>query len=273
MEIVNNHIVINGVELKNYIIIRKLGEGANGIVYLVENALLHRKEALKIWSKKRQNDKRDKIKQGLLEASKQAANDGNHSVQIYHINVLNNVVFATMEYIDGITLLEYCESTKSASEIISMAHLYLTILEKITTKKTIHGDPHWKNVLIFEEKPSKYEESRKSIKFCDFGTSYYSKKELSRNRHWKIVRKTIMNMTHKLESYQFAQKHLENFDKLAQKMIDDLDHSNIPNIDDYDESRMRTAVLRDYLDCFTMEVEKEKIYNKSISNSKYEAGV
>lgn len=258
MEIVDNHIVINGVELKNYTFIQELGEGANGIVYLVKNNLLDREEALKVWRKKNPNDQRDNIKQGLLEASKQAANDGKYSVQIYHVDVVNNVVYATMEYVDGITLKEYSESTNSATELVSMAYVYLTIIEKITTKRTMHGDPHWKNALIFEEKPSKYEEPKKSIKFCDFGTSNFSSKKSSKDRHWRIVRETIVNMTKKLNSYKWAKQQLTRFDQMAQGMIHDLDHSNIPNIDDFDESRMRTAVLRDYLDCFTIEVEKEQ---------------
>ena len=51
---------------------------------------------------------------------------------------------------------------------------------------------------------------------------------------------------------------------MTQKMIQDLDNSDIPNIDDFDESRMRTAVLHDYLDCFTIEVENEKKSCKSL---------
>lgn len=258
MQVVDSQIVINGTVLTNYTFIKKLGQGANGIVYLVKNNLLDREEALKVWKKQNQNDNRDKIKQGLLEASKQAANDGKHSVQIYHIDVVSDVVYATMEYVDGITLKEYYESTNTASELVSMAYIYLTIIEKITTQRTMHGDPHWKNALIFEEKPSKYEEPRKSIKFCDFGTSHFAGKESSRDRHWRIVRETIVKMTKKLDSYAWANEQLKHFDRMAKGMIYDLDNSNIPNIDDFDESRMRTAVLRDYLDCFTIEVQNER---------------
>ena len=79
MEIIDNVITIKGTKLNNYTFIKELGEGANGIVYLVENNLLKRKEALKIWRKKNLNDKRDKVMQGLQEAAKQANNDNIHS--------------------------------------------------------------------------------------------------------------------------------------------------------------------------------------------------
>ena len=252
MEIIDNVITIKGTKLNNYTFIKELGEGANGIVYLVENNLLKRKEALKIWRKKNLNDKRGKVMQGLQEAAKQANNDNIHSVQIYHIDIVNDIVYATMEYVDGITLKKYCESTNSESELISMAYTYLKIIEDITTKRTIHGDPHWKNVIIFEEKVPKYTEPKKNMKFCDFGTSFFVSKESSKNRHWKIVKETILNITKKLDSFKYAKKELEKFEKQAQKMIQDLDNLSVPNINDFDESRIRTAMLRDYLNCFTI---------------------
>lgn len=264
LEIIDSNIFIKGTKLNNYTYIKELGKGANGVVYLVKNNLLDREEALKIWIKQNSNDNRDKVKQGLFEASKQAANNGKYSVQIYHIDVINNVVYATMEYVNGITLKEYYKLTNSASELISMAYIYLTIIERITTKRTMHGDPHWGNVIIFEEKISKYEEPKKSMKFCDFGTSHFTTKESSKNRHWKIVRKTILSITKKLDSFEYAKKHLEEFDNMTQKMIQDLDNLDIPNIDDFDESRMRKVVLRDYLDCFTIEVENEQKSRKSL---------
>ena len=51
---VNIYVIVlsNRTKLNNYTFIKELGEGANGIVYLVENNLLKRKEALKIWRKK-----------------------------------------------------------------------------------------------------------------------------------------------------------------------------------------------------------------------------
>ncbi|WP_066347652.1 protein kinase domain-containing protein [Aliarcobacter cryaerophilus] len=254
MEIIDNVITINGTKLHNYKFIKKLGEGANGIVYLVENILLERKEALKIWRKKNLNDERNKVVQGLKEAAKQANIDNIHSVKIYHIDIVNDIVYATMEYVNGITLKEYCESTNNKSELILMAYTYLKIIQDITTKKTIHGDPHWKNVIIFEEKISKYTESTKNMKFCDFGTSYFVSKESSKNRHWKIVKDTILNITKKFDSFEYAKKYLEQLEKQTEEMIQDLDNSNVPNINDFDESLMRTAALRDYLEYLTIEI-------------------
>lgn len=257
IKVIDNYLYINDQVLDTHTIIDTLGAGANGIVYLAFNKLLQRKEALKVWIQQRNHDRRDKQRQGLLEAMKQAANNGKHSVQIYHVDILNGVVYASMEYIDGITLKEYCEKTSNASDLVQMAYIYLSILEEITTKQTLHGDPHWKNVLIYTEQISKYKK-RTRMKLCDFGTSEFTSKESSKERHWRIVEETVINMTKNLESYLFAKTNYEIFKKQSESTIKLVEDTHAEVFDGYDIGRIRTAALRDYLDGFTVEVMKNR---------------
>lgn len=69
----------------------------------------------------------------------------------------------------------------------------MNAIVQTTTEATRHGDAHAKNVLVYEV-ATKYEKQLK-IKLCDFGTSLYSGKEASEQRHWRIVRETIIALT------------------------------------------------------------------------------
>lgn len=255
IEIINDHLTINGHKLESHTIIKKLGEGANGIVYLAKNKLLEREEALKIWIKQRKNDKRDKSTQAIFEAAKQASNNGKYAVQIFYIGELDNVIYALMEYVDGITLKEFCEQTDSAQTLVDFAYKYLKIIESITTSKTIHGDPHWKNVLIYHDHINRFQ-TNIEMKLCDFGTSHFSSKEISKNRHWSIVKETVINMTKNLKQYEEAREFLEYLEEGQQQLISSLDKGLHTNISERVESQMRTATLRDYLEFFTPEIEK-----------------
>jgi serine/threonine protein kinase len=55
-----NKLFINDDEFNNYDIVKEIGRGANGIVFLAKNLTLAREEALKIWYKQNSSDKRDR---------------------------------------------------------------------------------------------------------------------------------------------------------------------------------------------------------------------
>lgn len=248
MEIIDNCLIVDGEKLEHYTIIDELGRGANGIVYLTLNNLLQRHEALKIWIKRNENDSRDKKQQGILEATKLAANNPQYAVQIYHIGFLKDTVYATMEYIDGMTLQKYCELFNNESELIEIAYKYLEIIEKTSVKKTLHGDPHWNNVLIYIENKNRYN-PKLNIKLCDFGTSYFTSKEHSQDRHWKIVKDTIFKMTKKCSNYKEAKELYDYLDENQQANNKLLDYGLRPNISEHAQAMIRTASLRDYLEC------------------------
>ena len=76
IQVENQKLLVGGCEFLNYQIKKEIGSGANGIVYLAENLTLGRNEALKVWIKRRKEDTRNKLVQGLYEIQKLAKVDG-----------------------------------------------------------------------------------------------------------------------------------------------------------------------------------------------------
>lgn len=97
---IGGKIIINDKEFVGYEVIRPLESGANGVVFVVI-ITLERLEVLKIWLTKRNIDKRDKIKQGLLESQKLAKIEGINAVQIFTAKVFEGLLIATMEYFEA----------------------------------------------------------------------------------------------------------------------------------------------------------------------------
>jgi serine/threonine protein kinase len=237
---------INGHPLNSHEILDILGSGANGTVYLAINRTLDRKEAIKVWLKNRAHDNRDKLEQGLAEARKLAAANKESSVEIYSAQVFHAVPVAIMEYIDGKTLREYKKGGSNKHQLLGLAYLYLEAIEKTTTKSLMHGDPHLSNVLVYRYSPDLYTDELR-MKLCDFGTSIFSGKEHSEDRHWRIVEESVIELTKNIEGFDYAKSQLPIFKKnLATiDLTKDLDLFTGKQI-----AQIRNSPLRDYLDCF-----------------------
>jgi len=152
----------------NFKIIRELGRGGMGIVYLAEDLRLQRKVALKFLREEKVN--RDKI---ISEA--RLASQLNHPgvVTIYDVVEADEGVFIVMEYVEGEPLSRFLEVhridpplalrlAKQICEIVSFAHQH----------HLIHGDLKPNNIIITPEgKP----------KLLDFGLSslYSNQQEIS----------------------------------------------------------------------------------------------
>lgn len=241
IKIEDNRLFINDVVFPNYSVIRYLGGGKNGIVYLVKNDILLREEALKIWIKN-DEDKRDKIQQGLLESQKLSKINGKHSIQIYNASVFENHIIANMEYFEGQTLKDFIKD-KTPYLICFVLRQYLIAINETSNLDIYHGDPHSKNVLVRLEE-DKYG-TNLILKFCDFGTSFFSGRNFSFKRHWNIVYKTIKECTKHLKGYDEACAFLETND-LAKKQI----NSGIKYLRDkiFNNGVYITAPLKDYLE-------------------------
>ncbi|MBL0329104.1 MAG: protein kinase family protein [Bacteroidetes bacterium] len=207
--LVETKLYINDEEFTSHEIIEVVGKGVNGIVYRGRNINLDREEAIKIWNAFNPTDKRDKVRQGLNEALKLAKVNGKFSVQIYSANIHQSHVVATMEYINGVTLKKFLKDN-SPTNIIYILYQYLEAIQETSHGETFHGDAHWENVLIYENKEDKYE-TYFEIKLCDFGTSFFSGKSYSHNRHWKIVGETILNSTKELKNYNTCVNQLNEW--------------------------------------------------------------
>lgn len=205
-EVRGKFLYINNTPLQSHEIRKSLGDGKNGVVYLAFNSILGRLEALKIWRSRDSRDKRDKLAQGLREAQKLAKVSPEYAISIYGAQEINGVLIATMEYIEGVTLFEYMQKA-SPEESFHLASLYLRAIIETTTDETRHGDAHPKNVMVYQDK-SDLHEPKIRLKLLDFGTSMYSSKDSSENRHWDIVKKTIVDLTKKHKYAPFAHEGL-----------------------------------------------------------------
>ena len=240
---------MNGETFDSHSNPQKIGEGANGVVYLADSDILKRKEVVKIWRAAAPNDTRDKKKQAFLEAAKLANANEKHAVQIYSAGLIGGVPFATMEFVNGKTLKETVGNATDKRLLLILASDYLTAIEETSQGQTFHGDPHWSNVLVYEHQLNKYETNIK-LKLCDFGTSIFSNHENSVNRHWRLVEQCVLDTTKSLGLFQEAKAQLPHYKSIVSKM---LAQPKPESIDDLSWAKMHTAPLHDYLSYLSQE--------------------
>ena len=99
IRIENGGVIVDGLFLRipNIELRRILPPGANGIVFEAHDTLLDRKVAVKIWLPSK-NDKRDRKKQALAEASKLAQLEHKNIARIYTLGQLEGMyIYSIME--------------------------------------------------------------------------------------------------------------------------------------------------------------------------------
>ncbi len=232
MEVVKGRVINNGVrlDLGNYEVIRELSRGANGIVYKAKDTLLGRKVAIKIWTKLKANDKRDKIQQGILEARKAYQAKREYVVEVFHAGITNNLFFVVMEYINGISLKQYIkENTVSLGRRINFAHRLLNVCGELHEDKIYHGDLHTNNILLVKtpeymtKKLYIYLDRNSRFKIIDFGTSHFATQEFSKKRHFRLIVATIDELLEPLsinQIYGYAYPQTENWTNIKKWIRD-----------------------------------------------------
>lgn len=229
----NGNLIIDNsiVEINFLYFLEEISRGANGIVFLALDTILDRKVAFKIWTKLKLNDIRDKKVQGVLEAKKQLTakniaskwhdekldnpyfipdkNDvisisNNIIGEIYYAGYYKDYFYTVMEFIDGITLKDFLTKKHNPvdkGEIPFGVKFYIALklnrYHKIfISNNVVHGDLHWKNVMILnyntQTSPIKMKPYHTyEIKVIDFGTSYFSGESVSITRSFDTLIETI----------------------------------------------------------------------------------
>ncbi len=152
------------IELKGqigkYRILRKLGSGGFGTVYLAEDTILKCQRALKI--PHRTSSQADKLLQESVLQTRLL--DHPHIVKLLTVDIIDHILIMVMEFIEGTDLEKILD--KSSSLAIKTALKYfrqiLSALAFAHQKSVIHRDIRPSNILINLDD---------DVKIADFGTS------------------------------------------------------------------------------------------------------
>ena len=183
------------IEIPNLSFMEIIGSGANSLVFKAKHEYLDTFRAVKIWIKIKPGDKRDKFKQGIEEAKKAFRIKDSNVVRLYDAGKVCDYFYATMDYYPWITVKEWLNgfSPKLAHRWNLIRHVCKSVLS-ITTPITFHGDLHVGNILVNPNKSLaalSLPERTPNFIIIDFGTSIFTTKENSIERHWRVFEETI----------------------------------------------------------------------------------
>jgi serine/threonine protein kinase len=202
LTISKNRVLHDGhpLELGHYDIKKEISRGANGVVYEAEDTLLQRRVAIKIWTKLKAEDRRDKVQQGLLEARKAFAARRQNVVEIFHAGITQGLFFLVMELVDGVPLKNHLQQAKpQLGWRLRFTNHILDVCDALHAEGIYHGDLHSNNILVrviisgqHEIEGEEIQEQDISLwfpyfKMIDFGTSYFAHKQFSMKRYFKQV--------------------------------------------------------------------------------------
>jgi serine/threonine-protein kinase len=152
------------IELKGtigkYKIVKKLGSGGFGTIYLAEDTMLKTQRALKI--PHRIGTEIEKLLQESVLQTKLL--DHPNIVKLLTVDIVDKTIIMVMEYIKGIDLENLIDQENKLDIKTSLRyfHQILSALEFAHKHKVIHRDIRPSNILIDEEN---------NVKITDFGTS------------------------------------------------------------------------------------------------------
>ena len=146
--------------ISHYRILKKLGAGGMGEVYLAEDTKLRRKVALKLLSPDVIKNE-DRLRRFEQEAFAASALSHPNILVIYEIGVEGDAHFIATEYVEGQTLRQRMASAEmSLHEVLEIAIQVASALEAAHSAGVIHRDIKPENIML---------RSRGYVKVLDFG--------------------------------------------------------------------------------------------------------
>src|SRR2546426_11347786 len=140
-----------GTRLGRYEIRAKIGEGGMGEVYLVEDAELHRKVALKVLPSEVAANP-DRMRRFKQEATAAAALNHPNIAHIYEIGESDGAHFIAMEFVDGFTLRQLIhESQTDLSKLLRFLQHAAEGLAKAHAAGIVHRDLKPDNIMVTRE--------------------------------------------------------------------------------------------------------------------------
>jgi eukaryotic-like serine/threonine-protein kinase len=152
--------LIPGRNFGHYEILRLLGRGGMGEVYLARDKTLKRFVAIKIISPQLIENS-EQVRRFQKEASFAAALNHPNICTIHETGEIEGLTYICMEYVEGDTLRHYISSREvSIQEVLDIAIQIADALDEAHKKNVIHRDIKTSNVLLTP---------RKFVKILDFG--------------------------------------------------------------------------------------------------------
>jgi len=137
-----------GQKLAHYNIIRKLGSGGMGDVYLAHDTVLGRSVALKVLSA-RADEHPDRARRFVSEAKAASALNHPNIATVHELGSAGGVHFIVMEYVDGETLkARVSRGPLDSAEIASLALQIAGALDAAHSAGIIHRDVKSSNIVV-----------------------------------------------------------------------------------------------------------------------------
>ncbi|HZH34368.1 MAG TPA: protein kinase, partial [Pyrinomonadaceae bacterium] len=157
------------ISAKRYRILRKLGAGGMGEVFLAEDAALERKVALKILPAEVADDS-DRVRRFVQEAKAASVLNHPNILTIYEIGQAENSRFIATEFIEGKTLRERLNKDAfGVRETLDIAVHIASALQAAHRAGIVHRDIKPENIML--------READGSVKVLDFGLAKLSEPE------------------------------------------------------------------------------------------------
>lgn len=177
-------------QIPHFSIIKKIGSGANGVVYEAEDQLLGRSVAIKVWKQRGQS-------RAQLETSKIASLNHPLIVAMYFFGEISRQPYAIMELVQGISGKEWIKRDPAFDQRLGVWAMFVRALNHLHSTGIVHGDPHLGNVIVFPDleeihTPKDWRgEPGVAMKLTDTGTSeFWSDRAGFEKREAKLIVET-----------------------------------------------------------------------------------
>lgn len=158
-------------QLGKYKLLKKLGQGGMGEVYLAEDVNLGRKAAIKVLSKALAGNA-DFVKRFYKEARAMARVNHENAVSVYDVDQERNIHYVAMEFVDGKSMQKWMDTLGKLS-VADALHVTLRCAEALQLahgENLIHRDIKPDNIMLT---------SKGKVKVADFGLAKATDEDLS----------------------------------------------------------------------------------------------
>jgi len=148
-------------QIGGYKLVRRIGEGGMGEVYLAEQLTMHRTVALKILHSKWADDEEFR-KRFLLEARAAGKLSHVNLIQVYDVGKYQGKYYFSMEYIDGVTVEDLIrhEGTLTVEKALDITLQVTQALKYLAAHNIVHRDIKPANMMMTKDG---------TVKLGDFG--------------------------------------------------------------------------------------------------------